>query len=208
MKKIKYLAPAAIIASFALGNPAYAIANFSANDSNVYVGDTFIISLSIDAAAAWNIHISSDGPVDNCSLVDANTTLDALDAEQEFTAECQATETGEITVSLSGDYTTADGATVDLSDSLIVIAEEKPEEEPDPDPDPDPDPEPADDDPAHDEPADDEPAYDIAGNTPDTGANHSKSSASASESTYLIAFPIAVALILLGLIIRRVVRHA
>ncbi|MBR3131206.1 hypothetical protein IKG31_01390 [Candidatus Saccharibacteria bacterium] len=196
MKNIKYLAPAAIIASLVIGSPAYAIADFSASGSNVYVGDTFTVTLSIDAAAAWNIHISSDGPVENCSLVDANTTPDALDAEQEFTAECQATETGEITVSLSGDYTTADGTTIDLSDELVVTADIKPEEEPGPGEEP------------GEEPTDEDPAEGTAGNIPDTGANHGKSSAGADESTYLIAFPIAAMLALLGWAIHRKVRRA
>ncbi len=196
MKNIKYLAPAAIIASLVIGSPAYAIADFSASGSNVYVGDTFTVTLSIDAAAAWNIHISSDGPVENCSLVDANTTPDALDTEQEFTAECQATETGEITVSLSGDYTTADGTTIDLSDELVVTADIKPEEEPGPGEEP------------GEEPTDEDPAEGTAGNIPDTGANHGKSSAGANESTYLIAFPIAAMLALLGWAIHRKVRRA
>lgn len=212
MKIIKYLAPVAFIASFVISSPTYAATDFSVSDLDVYVGDTFAVSLSVDAVAAWNVHISSDGPVDNCSLVDVDATSDALDAKKEFTAECQATGVGEITISLSGDYTTADGITVDLLDSLIVKADVKPEGEPGSETDPENDSEtdletnPETNSETGETHKEEYNGEDV--NTPDTGANHTESGVNAGQSACLIALSIAVALVVLGLIIRHKARRA
>ena len=188
MKKNKYIATLmTIIISLVFGSPAFAVASLSASQSNVYVGDTFAVSLSIDAVAAWNVHISSVGPVENCTLVDADVTEDALNTEKHFVAECQTTGVGEITVSLSGDYTTADGVTTELSDNLTVTVEEKPEEEPEP----------------KEEPIDEVPGSSTTGNTPDTGGNYGKSEVDTSESNYFAVIVTALILLLLGLVIRR-----
>ena len=128
MKKIQTLALTTIITSILFCNPTFATANMSVSEPDIKSGDDFTVSLSIDTVAAWNIHISSTGPVSGCTLADADTTPDALDAPKTFTSECKATGSGEINIRLTGDYTTADGTTTDLSDSITVMANETPEE--------------------------------------------------------------------------------
>lgn len=174
MKKIK-LFIALFISAFLLRSlPTYAAANLVASSSNVTPGSSFEVSLQIDAAAAWNVHISSSGPAENCSLVDADVTEDARNTAKTFTANCTATGLGTITVSVSGDYTTEDSVTTTLSGSIdITVAEEQPNtgEDPTDEPIDEPVEEPVDDKPTDGGSSDDKNPAPDKSSSPNTGAH-------------------------------------
>ena len=123
MKKFKLLL--VLFVSLFLFNSSVlaATATMSVDSTSVVVGKTFKVTVNMKDAASWNIHVSSTGPVSNCSIAQADTTADAKDTSKTFTATCTATGKGEITVTLSGDVTSeTDGKAVKLSGSAKVNA--------------------------------------------------------------------------------------
>lgn len=114
--------------------------NISVSSGSVYVGDSFITSVNVSGAAAWNVHVTASGPVTNCSINQADATADATDTNKTFTANCVTTGEGTVTVSLSGDVTSAsDGNAVNISGSRSVTVVKKAEPTPTPQPTPTPD---------------------------------------------------------------------
>ena len=127
MKKIKIFI-VALITLFSFNISARAASgNLSVNSTNVYVGDSFTVSVNVSSMAAWNIHVSSSGPVSNCEIKQADATTDALDTNKTFSATCITTGTGIVRINLSGDVTSAeDGVAVPISGSAEVTVTEKP----------------------------------------------------------------------------------
>lgn len=118
-----------------------ASANLSVSSNSVYVGDTFTVSVNMSSSAAWNIHVSSSGPVSGCTINQADATGDALDTNKTFSANCTATGEGVITISLSGDVTSSlDGNAVGISGSKTVSISKRPDV---PTPTPAPTPQPS-----------------------------------------------------------------
>lgn len=97
--------------------------NITVSTENVYVGNSFTVSANISSAAAWNVHVTATGPVSGCTINEADATSDAQDTNKTFTATCTATAEGTITITLSGDVTSAsnDNA-VTLSGTKNVVA--------------------------------------------------------------------------------------
>ena len=120
-----------VIVPFAISCPVRALSHYMTADSEVYVGDGFMVEIDIEAVAAWNIHVASEGPVDGCTLSEADVTADAKNTAKTFTLPCEAIGSGVVSISLSGDYTTEDGTMTELSEELTVNAIEKePERDP------------------------------------------------------------------------------
>lgn len=124
MNKIKLFILPILATSFISVSSVYATANLKSNTTNVHVGESFTISLKIDIVAAWNIHINAFGPVEGCTLTEADVTEDAKDTTKEFSTICKATEQGIIIINLSGDYTTEDRNNISLSDELNINVSE------------------------------------------------------------------------------------
>ena len=127
MKKIQIILTSLVIAFLLGANSFAASGNIYVSKSSVYVEDTFSVSVSITSSAAWNIHVAASGPVSGCTINVADATADAKDDNKTFTSSCRATGTGIITLSLSGDVTSAsDGNAVYLSGSRTVTVAERP----------------------------------------------------------------------------------
>ena len=127
MKKIQIIIISLVAAFLLSANSFAASGNIYVSESNVYVNDTFSVNVSITSSAAWNIHVVASGPVSGCTINVADATADAKDDNKTFTSSCRATGTGIITLSLSGDVTSAsDGNAVYLSGSRTVTVTEKP----------------------------------------------------------------------------------
>ena len=127
MKKIKYLI-ISLITIFAFNINVYAASgSLGVSSSSVYVGDSFTVTVNVNSAAAWNVHVSASGPVSGCVINQADATADAMDTNKTFSATCTATGEGTITVRLSGDVTSAsDGNAVGISGSRSVTVSKKP----------------------------------------------------------------------------------
>ena len=126
MKKLKFLI-VFLVSMFAFNINVFAASgSLSVSSDNVSVGDSFTVTANISSAAAWNIHVSSSGPVNNCTINQANATDDAMDTNKSFTATCTATAEGTINIRLSGDVTSAsDGNAVNISSSKSVTVSAK-----------------------------------------------------------------------------------
>lgn len=135
MKKIKILL-ISLISMFAFNTNVYAASSsISVSSGNVYVGDSFTISLYVNSSAAWNVHVTASGPVSGCTIHKADASDDALDTNRSFSATCTATGEGTIVIRLSGDVTSAsDGNAVPVSGSRSVSVSQKPAPAPSPTP--------------------------------------------------------------------------
>ena len=135
MKKIKILL-ISLISMFAFNTSVYAASSsISVSSGNVYVGDSFTVSLYVTSSAAWNVHVTASGPVNGCTIHKADASDDALDTNRSFSATCTATGEGTIVIRLSGDVTSAsDGNAVPVSGSRSVSVSQKPAPAPSPTP--------------------------------------------------------------------------
>ena len=143
MRKMKNLLKTIlVIAILMVGSKAHAASgSLSVSSGSVNVGDSFTASVNVSGAAAWVVKVNATGPVTNCSINQADATADAADTNKTFTANCVATGEGTITLTLSGDVTSAsDGNAVPISGSRSVTVTKKAEPTPQPDPTPTPQP--------------------------------------------------------------------
>ena len=127
MKKLKCLI-VSLVSIFAFNINVFAASgSLSVSSSSVYVGDSFTVSVNVYSSAAWNVHVSTSGPVSGCVINQADATADAMDTNKTFSATCTATGTGTITIRLSGDVTSAlDGNAVGISGSRSVTVSTRP----------------------------------------------------------------------------------
>ena len=109
MKRVKILLMVLISFMVIYTQNAYAAsATLNVSTSQVYVGDSFTASISVNASAAWSVHLSATGPVRNCSINQADSTADALNTNKTFSATCTSYDVGTVTLTLTGDVTSAD----------------------------------------------------------------------------------------------------
>jgi len=128
MKKIKLLI-ILLISIFICNTKVFAAsATLSVTPTNVYVGDTFTVNVNMKDAAAWNIHVTSTGPVDNtaCIINEADASDDAKNIDKTFKVTCTATGEGTVRLTLSGDVSSEASELVNLSGSKIVTVSKKP----------------------------------------------------------------------------------
>lgn len=126
MKKIYYLIiTIGTFFTFTISVNA-ASANLNVSSSNVYVGDSFTVSVNA-FAAAWGIRVTHSGPASGCDINVADATADGLNANKTFTATCTATGTGTININMSGDVTdSSDGNTSFISGNRTVNVSNRP----------------------------------------------------------------------------------
>ena len=143
MKKIHYIL-SFLLLFFLFGLKANAAASLSVNASSIRPGQSFVATVSMSGAAAWNIHLSTMGPVSGCSIHEADASSNAMNTNKTFTTTCTATGNGIITVILSGDTTDQNGNTVTLSGNRTVnVSTPAPSPSPSPKPSPSPSPKPS-----------------------------------------------------------------
>ena len=128
MKRIKYLLILFVtVVSLSFYDVNAASGYLSVSASQVYVGDSFNVSVNVSSTAAWNVHVNASGPVSGCVINQVDATADAMNTNKTFSATCTATGTGTITVTLSGDVTDAsDGNAVGLSGTKTVTVVNRP----------------------------------------------------------------------------------
>lgn len=126
MKKLKLLA-IFITTLFIFTMSVYAAsASLSVSSTSVKVGDKFTVKVKVSSAAAWNVHVTSSGPVSGCKINQADATSDAKNTTKTFSASCKATGEGTITITLTGDVTSAsDGKAVKVSGTKTVTVKKK-----------------------------------------------------------------------------------
>lgn len=120
MKKFNYIIFTFIVfIGFSMGASA-ANSSLSVSSSSVVVGSSFTASANLSGVAAWNVRISASGPVSGCSTSAADSSANAENVSKTISVTCKATGTGNITVSLSGDVTSADGINSNVSGMRTV----------------------------------------------------------------------------------------
>ena len=94
--------------------------SISVNKSQIEVGQNVTATVTIKNAAAWNVKINGTGNTNGCSASAADATSNGKNANKSFTVTCKANSTGIIKITYSGDATSQDGSTVNLSGSKSV----------------------------------------------------------------------------------------
>lgn len=123
MKKIIYIV-LPIITFFILTLKADAAASLSA-PSSVTNGSSFTVTANVSGVAAWEVHVKATGPVSGCVINVADSDANANNTSKKFSATCRATGTGTIKITMSGNTTTAAGATSNISGSRTVTVKNK-----------------------------------------------------------------------------------
>lgn len=99
-------------------------ASISAPDS-VKSGSNVTIKVTLSNVAAWNIKIKASGATDGATKSYADATEDAENTTKTFSVTCNSKGTGKITVTVTGDITSADGANKDISLTKTITVKEK-----------------------------------------------------------------------------------
>lgn len=124
MKKINYIIITFLLL-FVLNENINAAASLNVNKSTVSVGGTFKTTVNLSGVAAWEVHVTSNGPAKNCSINAADSTEDAQNGSKSYSVTCTSTGVGTVTLKLSGNTTTADGKYQDISGSKSVTVTKK-----------------------------------------------------------------------------------
>ena len=121
MKKVRY----AILFSCAFflnallvfAAPSHSI---SVNRGTIENGQSVTATVTVKNAAAWNIHINGTGNTNGCSANSADATSNGKNTTKSFSVTCKSNSTGIIKITYSGDATSEDGSTTNLSGSKTV----------------------------------------------------------------------------------------
>jgi len=124
MKKIIYLFLSTLM-FFVLTIKVDAAASLSA-PSTAYSGSSFTVTANVSGVAAWEVHVKASGPVSGCVIDAADSDANANNTSKTFSTTCKATGTGTIKITMSGNTTTASGATANISGSRTVTVSNKP----------------------------------------------------------------------------------
>ena len=93
--------------------------------SSVESSSTVTITVTLSNVAAWNIKIKTSGATDGATKSYADATEDAENTTKTFSVTCNSKGTGTITVTVTGDITSADGANKDISLTKTITVKEK-----------------------------------------------------------------------------------
>lgn len=121
MKKLKLL----LIVFISMFIYTYKVdAAMNVSRSSVTEGESFTVTVGL-TAAAWEVHVSANGPVSGCYINEADSDSGAADGYRSFQTTCTATGQGSITISLTGNYTPEAGGTIGLNETGYVTVNAK-----------------------------------------------------------------------------------
>ncbi len=91
--------------------------------NQVEIGSSVTVNVTLKNTAAWNIRINSSGSTSGCSQSFADATSNGKNATKTLSVTCKATSLGTIGFTATGDITSADGTTknVSLSKRVTVV---------------------------------------------------------------------------------------
>lgn len=93
--------------------------------ASVESGSNVTIKVTLNNVAAWNIKIKASGATDGATKSYADATEDAENTTKTFSVTCNSKGAGTITVTVTGDITSADGANKDISLTKTITVKEK-----------------------------------------------------------------------------------
>ena len=93
--------------------------------SSVESSSNVTIKVTLSNVAAWNIKITASGATDGATKSYADATEDAENTTKTFSVTCNSKGAGTITVTVTGDITSADGANKDISLTKAITVKEK-----------------------------------------------------------------------------------
>lgn len=106
---------------FLFQNKVNAAASLTTSASKVSIGESFTVNVNLSSVASWNVHVTSTGPVNGCTINQADASETAMNISKTFSASCTSTGEGTIIISLSGDTTTETGDIKQISGTVNVI---------------------------------------------------------------------------------------
>ncbi len=94
--------------------------SFYTSSKYVESGSSVTATLRLNNVASWSVHINSSGATSGCSSTFADATANGQNTTKYLTVTCRATSTGQIGFTVTGDATSSDGATINVSGSATV----------------------------------------------------------------------------------------
>ncbi len=91
-----------------------------ASANSIEKGSSVTVTVQLNNVAAWNIKIKSSGSTSGCDTSYADATSDGGNTTKYLTATCRSTDIGQIAFTVTGDATSADGSTSNISLTKIV----------------------------------------------------------------------------------------
>ena len=95
-------------------------ANINTNASSIENGNSVLVTVTLSDTAAWNIKIIGSGAA-TCSAKYADVTSDGKSTTKAFDLTCLSTMEGTIDIKVTGDITSGNGETKDISISKSVL---------------------------------------------------------------------------------------
>lgn len=93
--------------------------------SSVESGSNVTVSVTLSNVASWSIQIKVSGATDGTTKRYADATEDAQNTTKTFSVTCNTKSSGTITVTVTGDVTSADGDNKDISLTKTITVKEK-----------------------------------------------------------------------------------
>lgn len=95
--------------------------SFYASSKTIEVGSNVTATLQLKNVASWNVQITSSGSTSGCSSSFADATSNGFNTTKYLSVTCKATDVGQIGFQVSGDATSQDGSTSNISGSSVVV---------------------------------------------------------------------------------------
>ena len=97
--------------------PSY---SFYTGASSIEVGSSVTATIQLKNVASWNVKIQSSGSTSGCTTSFADATSNAANTTKYLSVTCRSTSTGVIGFTVTGDATSQDGSTTNISATKTV----------------------------------------------------------------------------------------
>lgn len=94
--------------------------NFYTSASSIESGSRVTATLQLKNVAAWNVKIVSNGSTSGCDASFADATSNGQNTTKNLSVTCNSTGIGQISFRVSGDATSADGSSINVSGVKVV----------------------------------------------------------------------------------------
>ena len=107
-------------------NVLAASANLTLSTEKVNEGENFTITVNVNQASSWNIHVATTGPVSGCTIDELSPSDNTEVTNKTFSTTCSAKEEGTIEVKLTGNVNdNQNSEATSISDSKNITVTKK-----------------------------------------------------------------------------------
>ena len=127
MKKTRNIVFIILLITFIKIDVYAASAKLQVSSTNINVGDTFTVTVNMSSVESWHVNVSPSGPVNGCSINEANDSGTGYAINKNLSATCTATGEGTARITMSGAITgSTDQDNHDIYQTVQVNISKKP----------------------------------------------------------------------------------